>query len=129
MEVKRGTHPTSNSSPRFNRPGTPPTYPTFGIYGFGRGLFQKPAISGSTIKADNLYRARKGQFIYSRLKAFEGAYGMVPEGLDGHFVSNEFPTFDCLLNRLVPEYLLAYFRTPSVWRYAAQLSAGVGARR
>ena len=105
------------------------TYPTFGVYGFGRGLFQKPPISGSTIKADNLYRARKGQFVYSRLKAFEGAYGVVTEGLDGHFVSNEFPTFDCLLNRLVPEYLLAYFRMPSVWRYAAQLSAGVGARR
>ena len=105
------------------------TYPTFGVYGFGRGLFRKPPIPGSTIKAEKLYRTKKGQFIYSRLKAFEGAYGVVTDDLDGHFVSNEFPTFDCLKTKLMPEYLAAYFRTPSVWRYAAQHSMGVGARR
>lgn len=105
------------------------SYPTFGVYGFGRGLFKKQPISGSAIKADKLYRVRKGQFVYSRLKAFEGAYALVPEELDGHYVSNEFPTFDCSLNRLVPEYLEAYFNTPSVWRRAAQHSIGVGARR
>jgi type I restriction enzyme, S subunit len=105
------------------------TYPTFGVYGFGRGLFHKPSISGATVKAQHLYRVRNGQFVYSRLKAFEGAYALVTEEFDGHYVSNEFPTFDCLPNRLLPTFVAAYFRSSSTWKYAAQLSTGVGARR
>jgi hypothetical protein len=105
------------------------TYPTFGVYGFGRGLFDKTPILGATIKAQRLYKTRNGHFVYSRLKAFEGAYALVTEEFDGHYVSNEFPTFEALTERLLPEYVAAYFRSPSIWKSAAQLSEGLGARR
>lgn len=104
-------------------------YPTFGVYGFGRGLFDKPPVSGSEISATKLFRASAGQFVYSRLKAFEGAFGLVPPQLDGRFVTNEFPTFDCVPGRLDQTYLNWYFRRPATWGEAARLSAGVGARR
>ncbi len=52
-------------------------YPNFGIYSFGRGLFAKPPISGMQTSAGTLYRVRAGNFIYSRLFAFEGSYGLV----------------------------------------------------
>jgi type I restriction enzyme, S subunit len=104
-------------------------YPNFGILSFGRGLFSKPAISGARSSAKTLFRARKGQFIYSRLFAFEGAYGLVTDGYDGHFVSNEYPMFDCDEERILPEYLHSYFKSPRVWENVARLSTGMGDRR
>ena len=46
------------------------SYPNFGIYSFGRGLFGKPPIDGSQTSATALRRVRAGNFIYSRLFAF-----------------------------------------------------------
>lgn len=80
-------------------------YPNLGIYSFGRGVFSKPPIEGSTTSADTLYRVRGGQFIYSRLFAFEGAFALVPAEMDGCFVSNEYPTFDIDEHKIVPDYL------------------------
>jgi type I restriction enzyme S subunit len=51
------------------------SYPNLGIYSFGRGLFHKPPINGAATSATALRRVQSGQFIYSRLFAFEGAYG------------------------------------------------------
>ena len=52
------------------------TYPNLGIYSFGRGLFHKSPIDGLATSAAKLHRVTRGQFIYSRLFAFEGAYGL-----------------------------------------------------
>ncbi len=104
-------------------------YPNFGIYSFGRGLFKKAPIYGFSTSAQRLYRVRAGQFIYSRLFAFEGAYGWVSDEFDEHFVSGEYPTFDCDPKRLKAEYLYAYFRSPAVWKKVAMGSKGLGDRR
>lgn len=104
-------------------------YPNLGIYSFGRGLFEKQPISGTTTSAKHLYRVKSGQFIYSRLFAFEGAYGLVGDDLNGHFVSNEYPHFDCDPKRVLPEFLAIYFRASSTWEKAATLTTGMGDRR
>jgi type I restriction enzyme, S subunit len=108
---------------------TDQVYPTFGVYGFGRGLFTKEPLSGSAISAKYLFPVRRGQFIYSRLKAFEGAYGLFTDEFDGCYVTNEFPSFDCDASRLLPDYVTWYFRSPSVWESASRFSTGIGARR
>ncbi len=105
------------------------SYPNLGIYGFGRGVFSKPAIEGTNTSASTLYRVRAGQFIYSRLFAFEGAYSIVPPECDGYFVSNEFPTFDCDPRRLDSRFLSWLFKRPSLWRAIAERSTGMGDRR
>lgn len=104
-------------------------YPNFGVYNCGRGLFEKTPISGSTSSATSLYRAKANQFVYSRLFAFEGSYGLVPEEFDGYFVSNEFPLFDSDPSKLLPEFLGWYFRTPKTWREVALHTTGMGSRR
>jgi len=104
-------------------------YPNFGIYSFGRGLFKKPPIQGLSTSAKTLYRVRAGQFIYSRLFAFEGAYGLVSKEFDGHFVSNEYPTFACNPDRVRAEFLYAYFKSPTVWSKVSAGSKGLGDRR
>lgn len=104
-------------------------YPNFGIYSFGRGLFAKPPIDGMQTSASTLYRVRAGNFIYSRLFAFEGSYGLVDEAFEGHYVSNEYPSFEIDRSRLLPGFVKAYFQSPEVWRAIAMGSKGVGSRR
>lgn len=105
------------------------SYPNLGIYGFARGVFGKPPIDGAKTSASTLYKVQKKQFIYSRLFAFEGAYAIVPDEMDGVFVSNEYPTFDVDLDQLLPRYLFWLFQQPDVWRQVAVGSKGMGDRR
>lgn len=104
-------------------------YPNFGIYSFGRGLFSKPDIEGMKTSASTLYRVQAGSFIYSRLFAFEGSYGVVDDAFDGYFVSNEYPSFSIDRSRLEPGFMKAYFQVPKVWQAIAMGSKGVGSRR
>ena len=105
------------------------SYPNLGIFGFGRGVFAKPDITGMDTSARTLYRVRAGQFIYSRLFAFEGAYAVVPPDLDGCFVSNEFPTFDWIEGSAEPDFIAWIFKQPGVWAEIAKLGVGMGDRR
>lgn len=105
------------------------SYPNLGMYSFGRGLFAKPPIEGANTSAKTLYRVSKGQFIYSRLFAFEGAYGFVPDAYDGFYVSNEFPSFDVDPARMDARWLASYLRTRERWTELATASTGLGVRR
>lgn len=105
------------------------SYPNLGIYSYARGTFTKPPIEGSTTSAPQLYRVRSNQFIYSRLFAFEGAYALVEPAQDGYYVSNEFPAFDLNAERILPEFLFAYFKSPTAWTQLAEHSTGLGNRR
>lgn len=105
------------------------TYPNLGIYSFGRGVFSKSDIDGGLTSATVLNRVTAGQFIYSRLFAFEGAYSFVPDELDGYFVSNEFPCFATDPERLSARWLAIYLRSPERWAELAGASKGLGVRR
>lgn len=105
------------------------SYPNFGIYSFAKGLFHKSPIEGAATSATSLYKAKEGQFIYSRLFAFEGSYGYVTKDFAGCYVSNEYPMFDCQPGHVRAEFLSAYFKAPNVWREVAVGSKGLGDRR
>ncbi len=104
------------------------TYPNVGILSFGRGIFEKPPIEASRTSARTLHRIRAGQFIYSRLFAFEGAYASVPQQFDCYYVSSEFPTF-ALNSTLDASFLAAYFRSPAIWEELGRFARGLGVRR
>lgn len=104
-------------------------YPIAGVYGFGRGMIKRPPVSGQAIAASQLFKIRAGQFIYSRLKSFEGAYAIVSDEVNDHFVSNEFPAFDINQECLNPAYLGWYFKQQNVWQQLASDGKGIGARR
>ena len=72
---------------------------------------------------------KSGQFIYSRLFAFEGAYGRVTPEFDGGFVSQEYPTFDCEGQQVRAEFLAAYFKPAHIWKTVAAGRKGLGDRR
>lgn len=103
-------------------------YPSVGIYSFAKGLFGKPPLNGSEIKAKTLYRLRSGQIVYGRLNAYEGAFALVPDEFDNSYVSNEFPAFDCDRKQVIPEFIISYLQSPTVWEDFFRKSRGVGGK-
>lgn len=105
------------------------SYPNVGILSYARGVFGKAPIDGAITSARTLYRIRAGQFIYSRLFAFEGAYALVPEEFDDCYVSNEFPTFDAKTDLPSAKFLMTLFMTEADWHELRASTKGVGDRR
>ena len=52
------------------------------------------------------YRVSEGQFIYSRIDARNGAYGIIGHELNGFVVSKDFPIYDIDTSRVLPQFLL-----------------------
>lgn len=91
------------------------TYRTAGVYSFGRGLFARPPFLGAETKYRSLCRLRQGQFVLSRLNAWEGALAVVPGDFDGFFVSVEYPTFNINEAGAHPAFVSWLCRWPSLW--------------
>lgn len=105
------------------------TYRTAGIYSFGRGLFARPPFLGSETTYRSFFRLKEGQFVYSRLFAWEGALAVVKRESDGLFVSHEFPTFEIDEGRAHPEFVAWLCRWPALWEVVAGGTKGLGLRR
>jgi len=72
---------------------------------WGKGLALRGEVKGAEIAAAQQNRVRAGQFIISKIDARHGAFGIVPEELDGAVVSNDFPAFDVEAGQALPEYI------------------------
>ena len=105
------------------------TYDFAGVYSFGRGVFRTQQRAGSEISYRRLTRLRAHDFVYPKLMAWEGAFGVVPAELAGLVVSTEFPVFEINTDRVLPEILDVYFRQPAVWKAVAGESIGTNVRR
>ena len=91
---------------------------------WGKGLSLRAKVPGSNITAARQLRARSGQFLVSRIDARHGAFGIVPDELDGALVSNDFPCFEIDLRLVVPHYLEWYSRTPHFVDLCRRVSEG-----
>jgi type I restriction enzyme, S subunit len=105
------------------------TYNFAGVYSFARGVFRGQARLGGEFSYRRLTRLRKGEFVYPKLMAWEGAFGIVPEECDGCYVSPEFPVFEVNTQQLLPLFLGLYFRIPEVWASVSGGSTGTNVRR
>jgi type I restriction enzyme S subunit len=89
-------------------------YRLLGVRLDGQGPFLRETVLGTHTSATKLFRVATGDFIYSRLFACRGAFGVINEELDGCYVSGEFPTFVPVPGRVDVEFLKYWFRLPSV---------------
>jgi len=89
-------------------------YRLLGVRLDGQGPFLRETVLGTQTSATKLFRVVTGDFIYSRLFACRGAFGVINEELDGCYVSGEFPTFLPVPGRLDVQFLRYWFRLPSV---------------
>jgi type I restriction enzyme S subunit len=89
-------------------------YNLIGIRSNNEGVFFRETKSGSDIFSNNLLQVNEGDFIYSRLSAPSGGFGVVTEEFDNCFVSNEFPVFEIDRSKSSSKYLFYYFSQRSV---------------
>ena len=91
-------------------------YRLLGVRLEGNGAFHRETVRGTETSATRLTKVEAGDFIYSRLFAWRGAFGLIGHDLDGCFVSNEFPLFQIDRSRLDARYLNRWFQLPATWR-------------
>ena len=66
----------------------------------------------------------KNHFILSRIDARNGALGLVPDGLDGAIVTNDFPVYEIDQKKLFPLYIDWLCKTTSFWEECQRASEG-----
>ncbi|MCX4441334.1 restriction endonuclease subunit S [Streptomyces albidoflavus] len=104
-------------------------YPLLGVKWYAEGPFVREVVTSESSKASRFYRVSAEQFIYNRLFAWKGSFGLVGADMEGFYVSNEFPLFECDRSRLLPEFLSLHFQQRSVWGEVERLSTGTTASR
>ncbi len=109
---------------RMERVDPDASYQLLGVRLEGNGPFIRETVAGTETSAARLNQVRAGDFIYSRLFAWRGAFGLITEAMDGCFVSNEFPIFRADQRRLELGYLARWFQLPSVWRKVEENCTG-----
>lgn len=72
---------------------------------WGQGVVMRNEVAGSSIAGAKRFVVRPQQFILSRIDARNGAFGLVPDFLDGAVVSNDFPAFTPNPSRVLPSFL------------------------
>lgn len=77
------------------------------------GPFARETKRGAEISATKLNRVEAGDFIFSRLFAWQGSFGTIPPALEGSYVSNEFPIFRLDGHRVDPSFLVYWFGLPA----------------
>ena len=80
-------------------------YSLLGVRLEGKGCFIREEKFGSQICAEKLQRVKAGDFIYSRLFAWRGAFAVVPPEMGGAYVSNEFPNFEINQDVACPQFI------------------------
>ena len=96
------------------------------------GVF--PRNNGKTIKGSNIgtkrqYIVHTGQFIMSKIDARNGAYGIVPEELEGAVVTNDFPIFYVDTHKIKPQFLVLVSTTEKFIEFARKCSSGTTNRK
>lgn len=104
-------------------------YQFAGVYCFGRGVFKGVAKLGKEFRYPKLSRLQTNDFVYPKLMAWEGAFGVVPQACNGMYVSTEYPVFKIDESEILPEVLHAVFKQPQTWEAVAGGSTGTNLRR
>lgn len=99
-------------------------YPEITVKLWGKGVVLRGVISGGSLAGSRRFIAKTGQFIVSRIDARNGAMGIVPPGLDGALVTNDFPLFDLDPERLDPEFIGWYSKTQAFVSLCRRASEG-----
>lgn len=89
-------------------------YRMAGVRWYGEGVFHRETVVGKEQSASYLYPLKPGAIIYNRLFAWKESFAVVPEELEGFYVSNEFPQFEIDQTVALPKYIYLLFNTKKI---------------
>ncbi|MGZ5568504.1 MAG: restriction endonuclease subunit S, partial [Limisphaerales bacterium] len=113
---------TRNKKPVVVKDGT--TYRQVTIRTNYKGVVLRGSQDGSAILTKNQFAVSAGQFILSRIDARNGAFGIVPEELEGAIVSNEFLAFDINEDEVEREFFNVFLQSPIFLEACIKASRG-----
>ena len=88
------------------------------------GIFLRDEEKGRNIGTKNQFLISKGQFLLSKIDARNGAFGVVPDVLDGGIITGNFWTFDVDYSIVNPHYLTLLTTTQAFVSFCEQASNG-----
>ena len=94
----------------------------------GQGLSRRDTSGNRTPVPFTGTRIKEGQFVYAKIGAFQGSFGIVPKSLNNAVVSKDFPVFD-ISDAIIPDFLLLSLLTPSVLNTIEKHSTGALLKR
>jgi type I restriction enzyme S subunit len=94
---------------------------------YGEGPFHRELKPAMQISKKSHFVIRAGDVIYNKLFAWKGTFGIVPQELDGMFVSDKFPTYELNREKVDENFLSWYFKCPPLWEEARTMSTGSAA--
>lgn len=95
----------------------------------GGGAVLRDIKQGKDIGTKKQYVVSAGQFIMSKIDARNGAFGVICDNLDGAVVTADFPVFDVVKEKVIPEYLSLISTTAPFVRFAQSCSKGTTNRQ
>lgn len=93
------------------------------------GVCLRDEVKGINIGTKKQTVVKAGQFILSKIDARNGAFGIIPESLDGAIVTQDFPTFDVDNNKMLTQFLVLVSTTPTFIEFAKSCSNGTTNRK
>ncbi len=102
-------------------------YQMAGVRWYGEGVFHRETVLGKEQSATYLYPLKSGCIIYNRLFAWKESFAVIPEDLNGFYVSNEFPQFAIDRTIALPKYIYLLFITKKVISAVNAVSIGSAA--
>lgn len=104
-------------------------YQFAGTYSFGRGIFRGEKKQGASFQLPKVQRIKTDDFIYCKIMAWEGAFGIASKHVDECVLSGAFVAYEINKNRLDPKFIDYLFKVESVWKSIGNKSTGTNVRR
>lgn len=104
-------------------------YPFAGTYSFARGIFVGERKLGSSFALPKVQRICEGDFIYCKIMAWEGAFGIAPKEADNCVMSGAFVVYELNHERVDRSFLDYFFKVPAHWQNIGSQSSGTNVRR
>lgn len=89
-----------------------------------KGVVLRGSQDGATILTKNQFVVSAGQFILSRIDARNGAFGIIPEELEGAIVTNDFLAFDINEDEVEREFFNVFLQSPVFLEACIKASRG-----
>lgn len=96
---------------------------------YGKGLSIRDEEIGSKINTKKQFLIKKGQLLLSKIDARNGAFGIVPEELDGAIITGNFWAFDINENFVNKDYLSYLLSSKKFYSICKDASSGVTNRK
>ncbi|MGB3851623.1 MAG: restriction endonuclease subunit S [Tunicatimonas sp.] len=98
---------------------------------YGKGVVQRgeTLVSGKSIGTKNQYRVSEGQFIMSKIDARNGAFGIVPQELDGAITTQDFLSYTINAAEIVSQFFVLIISSEHFYALCQRASSGTTGRQ